>query len=78
MTTETQSQTSSADGLARVEMPNGMFAYAVDRAESVAKLPYYYLCALSDQTGFVYPQRTTALWMGGPFTVLGLCKGGRT
>ena len=61
-----------------VLMPNGAYAYTVEASDQVARLPYFYLCALSDQTHFVYPHRTTALWMGGPFTVLGFRKGGRT
>jgi len=61
-----------------VLMSNGVYAYTVETADQVARLPYFYLCALSDQTHFVYPHRTTALWMGGPFTVLGFRKGGRT
>ena len=60
-----------------VLMPSGAYAYTVETADQVAHLPYYYLCALSDQTHFTYPHQTTALWMGGPFTVLGLRKGGR-
>ncbi len=60
-----------------VLMPSGACAYTVETADQVARLPYFYLCALSDQTGFVYPHRATDIWFAGPVTVLGLRKGGR-
>ena len=67
----------AATAAEQVQMPTGAIAYTVHSAEQVERLPFYYQCQLQDQTHFVYPHKTTDLWMAGPFTVLGLHKGGR-